>query len=50
MNSYTPHIAIKTTILLPNINDGVFSTLVESDFGFNVNFNFNFTLTKMIQI
>ena len=42
------HVAIKTTILLPNINDGVFSMLVESDFG--LNFNFNFTLTKMIQI
>jgi len=48
MNSYTPHIAIKTIILLPNINDGVFSTLVELDFGFN--FNINITLTKMIQI
>ena len=50
MNSYTPHIAIKTTVLIPNINDGVFSTLVKSDFGFNFNFNIKIALTKMIQI
>jgi hypothetical protein len=37
----TPPMTFKATILLPNTNEGVNSTLVESYFMFNFNFNFN---------
>jgi len=41
MNCYTPHMTLKATILLSNTNEGVISTIVESEFMFNINFNFN---------
>ena len=41
MNCYTPPMTFKATILLPFNNEGVNSTLVESDLTFNFYFNFN---------
>ena len=41
---------IEATILLPNTNDGAFSTMVYPDFVFNFNFNFNIDTLKVLQI
>ena len=47
-NPYTPRMPIEATILLPNTNDGVFSTMVYPVFVFN--FNFNIDTLKVLQI
>jgi len=40
---------IEAKLLTTNPNEEWFSTLVESDFLFNINFNFNYWTYKMIQ-
>ena len=50
MNSYTPPLAIKDTLLYPNTNERAFSVLIESDLMSNFNFNFNIELYKVYQI
>ena len=50
MKCYTPHMTLKATILLSDINEGVISTMVESECMFNFNFNFNIDPLKIDQI